>query len=939
MLEFRPRGSTAATAVLLLANSTSAFAAQVTSKVTPKTADAPGPYQSPSTCPSRSINYITHSLPQQCFTASWASRVPSQSNSTVSPTSTVIEGRNFVLVTSTVTTVSEHSRDQLDQETQPKSQDPLDATSTVPDSKNTASSSEKLPQISRSISSEIVQETETDSPLDNANFLSFEEWKKKNLEKAGQSAENLGAKSGAKEQRRRPGGISNALDSLGEDAEIDIDFGGFASQGPMANAPLLKGAQVRDSDSLENIQQARERLPSENAAVRKRPRDAGKTCKERTNYASYDCAATTLKTNPECKSPSAILVENKDSYMLNICTAKNKFFIVELCNDILIDTIVLANFEFFSSMFRTFRVSVSDNYPVKLDKWKELGTYDAQNSRNIQAFLIENPLIWARYLRVEMLSQYGNEYYCPVSLLRVHGTTMIDEFNSEMKSVGGEDEGEGEGEQISGEISDQLPPQLGTSEVRQESTAAGSRASSSYVLDSTSRLTETLARDAASTAFPSPRDSTSAPQKVGTELTRRNSTVVGQLEDLFGPWLDLLQTCSPSPNYVTTKLSNPESPMSAPVLPTAHGIISPSKAALTTISPSSATQAPSLETTSILLGTNESIISLSSSAASVSNAIQNTIKSVASKVNSTTISSVKAQASSNQQPPSNPTTQESFFKSVHKRLQMLEANSTLSLQYIEEQSRILRDAFSKVEKRQLSKSTTFLETLNSTVLTELLEFRRQYDQIWQSTVLELSSQREQSQQEVFALSTRLTLLADEIVFQKRMTILQSLLILLCLGLVIFSKSGSSSSYMEFRPFVQNAINKSSANLSRYATHLESPSSSPSASRPPSRYGLFRSLTHRRSPSEESYVSKPNIEYSPPTPESQGSMNDELGSSPGQASQMDGDNSDGPPEAEQEVRSKSSPVTPEASPDGKRHLVRDVFLTTDSPVKRGEGEHR
>ena len=27
-----------------------------------------------------------------------------------------------------------------------------------------------------------------------------------------------------------------------------------------------------------------------------------------------------------------------------------------------------------------------------------------------------------------MLSHYGNEYYCPISLVRVHGKTMMEEF-------------------------------------------------------------------------------------------------------------------------------------------------------------------------------------------------------------------------------------------------------------------------------------------------------------------------------------------------------------------------------------------------------------------------------------------------------------------------------------------------------------------------------
>jgi len=119
---------------------------------------------------------------------------------------------------------------------------------------------------------------------------------------------------------------------------------------------------------------------------------------------------------------------------------------------------------------------------------------------------------------------------------------------------------------------------------------------------------------------------------------------------------------------------------------------------------------------------------------------------------------------------------------------------------------MLRDAFGKVEKRQLSKTTSYLETLNSTVLAELREFRQQYDQIWQSTVIELESQRDQSQREMLAVSTRLNLLADEVVFQKRMSIVQSVLLLLCLGLVIFSR-GFAGGNVDL-PIVQSMMARS-----------------------------------------------------------------------------------------------------------------------------------
>ena len=38
------------------------------------------------------------------------------------------------------------------------------------------------------------------------------------------------------------------------------------------------------------------------------------------------------------------------------------------------------------------------------------------------------PLIWARYSKIEIASHYGNEFYCPNSLVRVHGKTMMEEF-------------------------------------------------------------------------------------------------------------------------------------------------------------------------------------------------------------------------------------------------------------------------------------------------------------------------------------------------------------------------------------------------------------------------------------------------------------------------------------------------------------------------------
>ena len=49
------------------------------------------------------------------------------------------------------------------------------------------------------------------------------------------------------------------------------------------------------------------------------------------------------------KESSTILNESKDKYMLNECSA-NKYVIIELCEEIDVSSIEIANFEFFSSM-------------------------------------------------------------------------------------------------------------------------------------------------------------------------------------------------------------------------------------------------------------------------------------------------------------------------------------------------------------------------------------------------------------------------------------------------------------------------------------------------------------------------------------------------------------------------------------------------------------
>ena len=809
------------------------------------------------TCVAGKVNYITERLPQQCLRSPWSSpgngaastELPS-SNSDTSRVSSELHGE--IIGIATILTTISYIENSI--------QTPLSHVSIVDPSirstdlltSSTQSSVVAEPTHISDAAGGGESDADGDSPLDKANFLSFDDWKKQNLAKAGQLPEHVGGRAsvGNDGNRRRPGNINNALDSLGEDTELELDFGGFVNPGAITQSPPSTVAQ-RDLEAPGFNNKHDQDSPK----THPRSKDAGKTCKERSNYASFDCAATIMKTNRESKGSTSILVENKDNYMLNECSAKNKFFITELCDDILIDTVVLANFEFFSSSFRTFRVSVSDRYPVKPDKWRDLGTFEARNTREVQAFLIETPQIWARYLRIEFLSHYGNEYYCPVSLLRVHGTTMMEEFNHDLKASRGEydaendvedlDEESGKAQDVvtavnfNGKASNVPEPTIfavasnhvsESSPLPQSNAEAdgGGEANGGDVLASQMTAIETLSRTKMGWILMAnhTHDTICLPHETSEEPSAKSSeTVTSNIQE----------------NVHTMKLEASEQNAnlpSSPSLPVTGGH-----------SPQTVPSSPPPKTGSI--GNVDSLLALQHT----SQGLQNDTRGPSSYTSSNTA------PSATQPHASNPTTQESFFKSVHKRLQLLEANSTLSLQYIEEQSRILRDAFAKVERRQLAKTSAFLETLNTTVLSEMREFRSQYDQLWQSTVLELSSQRVQNQKEIVALSTRLSLLADEVVLQRRIAIMQFLLILVCLGLVLFGRSSSPvATYLELPPMVQNAINRSSANLSRYTPPYDSPDRTPSPTRPSSRYGLFtrKVSTHSRNSSDDSRVT-PTVE--------------------------------------------------------------------------------
>jgi hypothetical protein len=648
-------------------------------------------------CPARTINYITHALPQSCFTSSWSSH----------------------------STLSDHT------------------VSIAPNDTEASTSSQGTTDVAAPTESMPEEKDASNTDIPPATFMSFEDWKEMMLRRTGQDPQELRSRKPNERgpDSRTPPDPGHA--GLGEEDEIYLNFDAFL---PKPEEALVETTETKDAIAQYDQQE------DEDTTHGYRSKDAGKTCKERFSYSSFDAGATVLKSSPRAKNAKAILAENKDSYMLLECSADAKYVIVELSDDILIDTVVLANFEFFSSMIRHFSVSVSDRYPVKADKWRELGIFEARNSRDIQPFLVEDPQIWAKYIRIDFLTHFGNEYYCPVSLLRVHGSRMLDTWKEKTHQ-------EAEGL----DLIDEPPLEL-----------------EQNMIPST-----TLPQEQPESGLP-PFDSTAGQ----SPLTKPYAQIFHILQPTCA--VSSLQQTSHTSSHDLTHASIGGSEDRSTSVPKHNRDIPPATAATPKTNTTDSAEVPKTPSTTTSTAAPHSMDSRVTQPHEASNGTVPTIPETgtdssppASRTATPSSTGKSRNAGGGAASPAN--VQEGFFNAITKRLQQVEGNLTLSLKYIEDQSRHMQEALQRGEQKQLTRVTHFLEALNQTVLADLRHLREQYDQIWQSTVIALESHREQSERDILALGSRLNILADEVVFQKRMAIVQAVLLLSCLFLVIFSR--------------------------------------------------------------------------------------------------------------------------------------------------------
>ncbi|CAM9003547.1 unnamed protein product [Rhodiola kirilowii] len=150
------------------------------------------------------------------------------------------------------------------------------------------------------------------------------------------------------------------------------------------------------------------------------------------NYASASNGAKVLAYNKESKGAGNILIKDEDKYLRNPCSADDKFVVIELSEETLVDTIMLANFEHYSSNIKDLELFGSKGYPT--ETWHKLGNFTSPNVKHEHRFTLQEPN-WARYLKLKLLSHYGSGFYCTLSVVEVYGDDAMERMLEDLISL------------------------------------------------------------------------------------------------------------------------------------------------------------------------------------------------------------------------------------------------------------------------------------------------------------------------------------------------------------------------------------------------------------------------------------------------------------------------------------------------------------------------
>ena len=240
-------------------------------------------------------------------------------------------------------------------------------------------------------------------PSNNAeeSFVSFEEWKKIKLVEEGDdedSAPSIISSEGhsvGDEGTTVKGSDRTGKDKAGESLVADHYSSKHKSSDrcvPDATDSVLPNEW---SQSILITEDSTSAKSTKSASVSPGPQ------RNRYNYASPDCSARIHSSSPQTQHASSLLHKSRDRYMLTPCKTDEHWVIIELCDEIRVEALDVAAWEFFSGVVRDVRISVGGaeddgdeeeemvQGPVKGrgSKWKEVGAFVGKNVRGTQVNL------------------------------------------------------------------------------------------------------------------------------------------------------------------------------------------------------------------------------------------------------------------------------------------------------------------------------------------------------------------------------------------------------------------------------------------------------------------------------------------------------------------------------------------------------------------------
>ncbi|WVR06896.1 hypothetical protein IAU60_003932 [Kwoniella sp. DSM 27419] len=582
--------------------------------------------------------------------------------------------------------------------------------------------------------------SEPTPPVDT--FVSFEEWKRlKEAEENDQDGEedeesvsdDSGTSieespiAGGSEQDSTTSGSSGARDAsreTGVEHHVRTTSDGSRSNGQRSTTQAVTSQANSKTGSSSS---------STHASSQSAPASPPPHHHNRYNYASPDCSARIHSSSPQTQHASSLLHKSRDRYMLTPCKAKEHWVVVELCDEIRVEALEVAVWEFFSGVVREVKVSVGgedeedqednveDGGSGKSSRWTEVGSFIGRNIRGAQTFTLSQPTSFHRFIRLDFPTYYGTEYYCPVSQLKVYGMNQMEAFKWEQK----------------------------------RSSASNKEKDRDRGLNRDREAEERRARE-----------------RERKEREEREKQQIRENE------LDALE-----------RLLHEQAGRTVSDVLTETALLSRLTESVSTASPSSLTPASSIRST-----TSGSPLASDRSSSSVDETANSTVNiSSASAISPVSSSTSKVTT----EPPSSSTTysrssppksdsSESIYAFIIRRLNALEGNSTLVARYIEEQAKVMRQMLGRVERNWDEWKAEWDDEERSRWEQERM---RQEDRLGR-VVSQFEQQRLALEVERHAIQTQLRVLADELGYERRRGLAQLFIMFIIIILGVATRSSS-----------------------------------------------------------------------------------------------------------------------------------------------------